>query len=56
MIGMGILQPVVALAAWTMVMWLWMYATRIPAMNKAGIDSKGLVGGTGESLDKVLPP
>ena len=56
MIGMGILQPVVALAAWTMVMWLWMYATRIPAMGKAGIDSKGLVGGTGESLDKVLPP
>ena len=56
MVGMSILQPVVALAAWTMVMWLWMYATRIPAMNKAGIDSKGLVGGTGESLDKVLPP
>lgn len=51
-----ILQPVVVLAAWTMVMWLWMYATRIPAMGKAGIDSKGLVGGTGESLDKVLPP
>lgn len=37
MIGMDILQPVVALLAWTMVMWLWMYATRIPAMNKAGI-------------------
>ena len=37
MIGMDILQPVVALLAWTMVMWLWMYATRIPAMTKAGI-------------------
>ena len=56
MIGMDILQPVVALAAWTMVMWLWMYATRIPAMNKAKIDSAGLVGGTGTSLDAVLPP
>lgn len=56
MVGMEILKPVVVLAAWTMVMWLWMYATRIPAMGKAGIDSKGLVGGTGESLDKVLPP
>ena len=56
MVGMSILQPVVALAAWTMVMWLWMYATRIPAMGKAGIDSKGLVGGTGKSLDDVLPP
>jgi hypothetical protein len=46
---------VVALAAWTMVMWLWMYATRIPAMNKAKIDTAGLVGGTGKSLDDVLP-
>ena len=27
-----ILRPVVALAAWTMVMWIWLYATRIPAM------------------------
>ena len=54
--GMGILQPVVALAGWTMVMWLWMYATRIPAMTKAGIDAKSLTGGTGRSLDEVLPP
>ena len=56
MVGMEILKPVVVLAAWTMVMWVWMIATRIPAMGKTGIDSKGLVGGTGESLDKVLPP
>ena len=54
-VGMAILKPVVALAAWTMVMWLWMYATRIPAMNKAGIDSTKLVGGTGGSLNAVLP-
>ena len=33
-----ILTPVLILASWTLVMWLWMYATRIPAMNKAGID------------------
>ncbi|MEM1151263.1 MAG: MAPEG family protein [Pseudomonadota bacterium] len=32
------LLPVLVLAAWTMVMWLWMYATRIPAMQKVGID------------------
>ena len=56
MVGMDILQPVVVLAAWTMVMWLWMYATRIPAMTKAGIDAKSLTGGTGKSLDEVLPP
>lgn len=28
------LAPVVALVAWTLVMWLWMYATRIPAIVK----------------------
>jgi hypothetical protein len=32
------LMPVLALVAWTLVMWVWMYATRIPAMQKAGID------------------
>ncbi len=30
-----ILAPVVALVAWTLVMWLWMYATRIPAILKS---------------------
>ncbi len=29
-----ILKPLAVLAAWTMVMWIWMYATRIPAINK----------------------
>ena len=55
LVGMGILQPVVALAAWTMVMWLWMYATRLPAMRAAKIDTAGLVGGTGRNLDGVIP-
>ena len=32
------LTPMLVLIAWTMVMWLWMYATRIPAMQKAKID------------------
>ncbi len=51
-----ILQPVVALAAWTMVMWIWMYATRLPAMGKVeGLDTKNWVGGVGGDLDKVLP-
>lgn len=30
-----ILGPVVALVAWTMIMWIWMYATRIPAIRSA---------------------
>jgi len=29
-----ILAPVVALIAWSMVMWLWMYITRIPAIQR----------------------
>jgi hypothetical protein len=56
MTGMGTLQPVVALAAWTMVMWLWMYATRIPALNAAKVDPDSLVQGPKQSLDGVLPP
>ena len=53
-----ILGPVVALAAWTMVMWLWMYATRIPAIARLpqpgtpGAD----VGWTGAKLEALLPP
>ena len=51
-----ILQPIVALAAWTMVMWLWMYVTRIPAMGKVpGLNTNTMVGGTGKNLDDVLP-
>ena len=30
-----IIAPVIALALWTHVMWAWMYATRIPAIQKA---------------------
>lgn len=56
MIGMQILQPVVALAAWTMVMWAWMYATRIPAMMAAKVVPDSLVRDPDASLDKVLPP
>jgi len=56
MVGMGILQPVVALAAWTMVMWVWMYSTRIPAMRAAKLDPNELSKqGTGK-LDNLLPP
>lgn len=51
-----ILAPVVALLAWTMVMWLWMYATRFPAISGAKLDGKGAVGWTGGFLDEKLPP
>ena len=32
----AILQPVIALVLWSMVMWTWLYATRLPAMARAG--------------------
>lgn len=56
MIGMGILQPVVALAAWTMVMWVWMYATRIPAMAALKLDPDSLARDAEAKLDRLLPP
>jgi hypothetical protein len=31
----AMLAPVVALAGWTMIVWAWMYATRIPAILRA---------------------
>ena len=50
-----VLGPVVALVAWTLVMWAWMYATRLPAMRRAGISLKGRIGSRGANLDGVLP-
>lgn len=31
------LLPILTLIAWTMIMWAWMYATRLPAMAKMKI-------------------
>ena len=52
-----ILKPLAVLAMWTMVMWVWMYATRIPAINKLpkptepGADQ----GWTGAMLEGLIP-
>jgi len=46
----AILLPMLVLAGWTMIVWIWMYATRIPAMGRAGIDGTKMVGATGKSL------
>ncbi|TKB50542.1 MAPEG family protein [Ferrimonas sediminicola] len=32
-----LLGPVVALIAWSLMMWLWMYLTRVPAILEAGM-------------------
>jgi hypothetical protein len=50
-----ILKPVMVLAGWTMIVWMWMYATRLPAFSKAKIDATKMVGSIGSDLDKVLP-
>lgn len=48
-----LILPVLALIAWTFVMWTWMYVTRIPAMRKANIDVVE-ISRTGVRLE--LPP
>jgi hypothetical protein len=49
-----ILSPVVALVAWTLVMMVWMYAVRFPAMWRKGISLKGRVGSKTGSLEGVV--
>lgn len=51
-----ILAPIVALVAWTIVMMIWMYAVRFPAMARKGISLKGRVGSKGGDLDGVVEP
>jgi hypothetical protein len=45
--------PILALVAWTYVMWFWMYATRIPAIQAAKVDMAEL-SRTGAKL--AMPP
>ncbi len=33
----SVLAPVLALIIWSLLIWVWMYAKRIPAMSKAGV-------------------
>jgi len=49
----GMIAPLLALVGWTFVMWFWMYATRIPAIQRARVDMAEL-SRTGAPL--VLPP
>ena len=48
-----LLGPVVFLVAWTLVMMIWMAATRLPAMRRAGIRPGR--GGRGQDLEGVVP-
>ena len=50
-----ILAPVVALALWSCVIFVWLYATRLPAMRRAGIDLRSRVGSRGCDLEGIVP-
>lgn len=42
----GMIAPVMALVLWSLLVWAWMYATRIPAMRKAKVEpQKGAMAG-----------
>jgi hypothetical protein len=50
----ALLMPAVALAAWTFVMWAWMYVTRIPAIRRAQMKLDATIP-RGEQM-ATLPP
>jgi hypothetical protein len=50
-----LLGPVVALVAWSIVMFIWMYVARFTAMKRAGISLKGRIGSRGNALEGVIP-
>jgi hypothetical protein len=53
----SLLAPGAALALWTLIMLIWVAATRFSAMAKVGIDVKAAPpGGRGADLEAVLPP
>ena len=49
------LAPAAALVAWSMIMLLWMAATRLPLIFKMGGLGKVKPGGRGQDLEGVLP-
>ena len=49
-----ILQPLIVLVLWTFVMWAWLYATRIPAIQAAKKPMDPTM--TAADLNAVIPP
>ena len=50
-----ILAPVVALVGWTLIMMVWLYVLRLPALGRA-IDVKNWRGGTAAQIEALLEP
>ena len=49
------LAPAAILILWSLIMLIWLAATRLPALSKAGLDLSG-AGGRGQDIDPQLPP
>ena len=54
--SMPVLAPAAALIVWSLVMLLWMIATRLPALAKLKLPTEKSAGGRGSDLDRLLPP
>ena len=50
----GLLAPMTALVAWSIVMWAWLYATRLPAMLRLQIRPEA--GRLAGDMNEMLPP
>ncbi len=50
-----ILLPAAVLVVWSLVMLLWLAATRLPALSKAGVSLGSAVGSRGADLEGVIP-
>src|SRR5262247_944403 len=51
----GMITPVVALIIWSLVMLIWLYVTRIPAMSKAKVRPGGATKAQMETLPGTAP-
>ena len=51
-----LLAPIVALVAWSLVMMVWLYVARLPAMRRAGTDFSTLKGTTSADIGRIIPP
>lgn len=49
------LKPAFVLVFWTFIMWFWLYFTRIPAMQKAGIDPQQAASPSAGNWKEKLP-
>lgn len=49
-----ILAPAAVLVAWTLIMLVWMAATRLPALSKIGGMANAKPGGRGQDLEGVI--